>query len=296
MVDGVMANVVERMGWGLAIVVLGPGGCYFQVPAVSAPDLVALDQASLQVADDFQPGDDHEVVSLTRLAEHPEPPSHVRQGRSSRERSDRERSGDEWAQRRRLELDEQMRQHFPDWEGTWCPLVLSFDGRPVRLEPAPDVPFETGASIACDSTDWPTATTPWLVRDLDSSGTIDGGHELFGTGTRMPDKALATGGFAALGVLDGDGDGRIAPADPGWSSLALWSDRDRDRKSEPGELLSLDDAGVKAILLEHASEPQCDARGNCMIERSTFDWVDHEGDHQTGAIIDIHLACRRAQP
>jgi hypothetical protein len=97
-------------------------------------------------------------------------------------------------------------------------------------------------------------------------------------------------------VLDGDGDGRIAPTDPSWSSLALWVDRDRNRKTEPGELLSLEQAGVKTIVLEHTSEPQCDARGNCMIERSTFEWVDHEGAHRTGMIIDVHLACRRARP
>jgi hypothetical protein len=300
MVEAVMSSIVERVGWGLAIVVMGTGGCHLQIPEASAPDFVVLDQASTRVAADVQlqgyEEDEREVISLERHAERPEPPSRARPERSSRERPSRERTGEEWAQQRRIEIDEQIRQHFPDWQGSWCPLVLSFDGRPVRIEPAPNVPFETGGSVACASTDWPTATTPWLVRDLDSSGTIDGGHELFGTGTRMPDGTLAAGGFAALAVLDEDDDGRITPADPGWSSLELWRDRDRDRETDPGELLSLDDAGVRAIVLEHTSEPQCDARGNCMIERSSFEWVDHEGDHRTGAIIDIHLACRRAQP
>jgi hypothetical protein len=299
MVERVMSSVIHRVGWGLAIMGLGTGGCHFQIPAASAPGFVVLDQAPSRVAADVQPEDDvvddeREVVSLEWHAERLEPASHARHARSSRARSSQERSSEDWAQQRRIDFDEQMRRHYPDWESSWCPLVLSFDGQPVRLEPAPDVPFETGGSIACASTDWPTATTPWLVRDLDSSGTIDGGHELFGTGTRMPDGTLAPSGFAALGVLDDDGDGRIAPADPGWSSLALWRDRNRDRKTEPGELLSLDEGGVSEILLEHTSEPQCDARGNCMIERSTFEWVDPEGAPQTGAIIDIHLACRRA--
>jgi hypothetical protein len=296
MVEGIMSGVFERVGWSLAIVGLGTGGCYFQIPGAAAPGLVVLEPASVRVAADLPPGDDdgggeRETVSLVRHAERPQPPSRTRSARTSQERT-----GDEWAQQRRLELDQQMRRHFPDWEGSWCPLVLSFDGRPVRVEPAPDVPFETGGSVACASTDWPTADTPWLVHDLDGSHTIDGGHELFGTGTRMPDGTLAPSGFAALGVLDGDGDGRIAPADPSWSSLALWVDRDRNRKTEPGELLSLAHAGVRSIALEHTSEPQCDARGNCMIERSTFEWVDHEGAHRTGMIIDVHLACRRAQP
>jgi hypothetical protein len=289
-----MSSVVERLGWGLASAMLGASGCYFQIPEASPPNFVVLDQASRQLAADLHPeapvdGNEHEMLSLEQHAERSKPRARARPTRSSQEPS-----GEDWALQRRIEFDEQMRQHFPDWEGSWCPLVLSFDGQPVRLESAPQVPFETGGSIACASTDWPTATTPWLVRDLDASGTIDGGHELFGTGTRMPDATLATSGFAALGVLDADGDGSITAADPGWASLALWRDHNRDRKTEPDELLSLDEAGVRAIALEHTSEPQCDARGNCMIERSTFEWVDHEGDHQTGAIIDIHLACRRA--
>jgi hypothetical protein len=296
-----MVHVVAQVRWGLSIAALGAGGCYFQVPRASAPGFVVLDPASPRVAADAQPadddgGDEHAVVSLVRTDERREPPTRGRPARSSRPRSSHERTGEDWAQQRRMEFDAQMREHFPDWEGSWCPLVLSFDGQPIRLEPAPDVPFATGGSTPCGSTDWPTADTPWLVRDLDASGTIDGGHELFGTGTRMPDQSLAAGGFAALGVLDGNGDGRITAADPGWSSLGLWRDRDRDRRSAPDELLSLDDAGVRAIVLEHTRDPQCDARGNCMIERSTFEWVDHEGDRRTGAIIDVHLACRRAQP
>jgi hypothetical protein len=233
------------------------------------------------------------VVSLTRQALRPPSSSRARPVRSSRERTG-ERTGEEWTQQRRLELDEQLRRQFPDWQGTYCPLVLSFDARPVELEPDPTMPFATGGATPCAATDWPTATTPWLVRDLDASGAIEGGHELFGTGTRLPNGDLATGGFAALGVLDADGDGSLGPGDESWSSLALWRDHDRDRKAQPGELQSLADAGVRTIELEHAYAPQCDARGNCMIERSTFEWVDDAGGRRTGAVIDVHLACRRA--
>ena len=260
-----MADGIERVGWGVASVLLGAGGCYFQVPTPTAPDVVVLHQATHRVAGDRDRGD-------------------VGGG-----------EGKDAVPDRQLEYDAQMRRHFPDWQGSWCPLVLSFDGGPVRLTATPDVPFHTGGAVACASTDWPTARTPWLVRDLDASGTIDGGHELLGTGTRMPDEALAASGFAALAVLDGDGDGMLTPDDPEWSSLALWFDRNGNRKTDPGELQTLQEAGVEAIVVKHTSEPQCDARGNCMIERSTFAWVDHAGRPQTGAVIDIHLACRRAQ-
>lgn len=284
-----MPGVFKPVRLGLALVMLGAGGCYLQVPTAASPDLV-VNRASLQVtAADVEPEPDADE-HLERHASLPEPPWGYRPAPATQQ----ERSGEDWAKHRQLELDEQMRRQFPDWQGSWCPLVLSFDGRPVRFEPTPKLPFETGGPSPCASTDWPTASTPWLVRDLDANGTIDGGHELFGTGTRMPDQTLATSGFEALGVLDANGDGRITAADPGWSSLALWRDHDRDRKTGPGELQSLDDAGVRALVFTYTHEPKCDERGNCMIEHSTFEWVDHQGDHHAGAIIDIHLACRRA--
>lgn len=308
MVAGVMVSIVERAGWSLVFLGLGTGGCYFQVPEATTPGLLVLEPASRRVMADVEPtgeveiddgddhdGDDHDehaVVSLTRQATPPAPPP----SRGRPARASRERSGADWARQGRLEVDEQIRGHFPDWEGTWCPLVLSFDEQPVRLEPDPSVPFATGGPVACAATDWPTAATPWLVRDLDASGAIEGGHELFGTGTRLPNGTLATGGFAALAVLDADGDGSIGPSDDSWSSLALWRDHDRDRKAQPGELQSLADARVRAIVLAHAHAPQCDPRGNCMIERSTFAWVDDAGERRSGAVIDVHLACRRAPP
>ena len=51
-------------------------------------------------------------------------------------------------------------------------------------------------------------------------------------------RALA--GFEALAEFDGDGDGRITPADPRFAELALWSDGDDDRAGGLAELISAD--------------------------------------------------------
>jgi hypothetical protein len=188
-----------------------------------------------------------------------------------------------------------------DWEWEWCddcdtwdsgcPLVLSFDGQDVRAEPT-SAEFELGADGGCSRTDWPSAVTPWLVRDLDGNGTIDGGHELFGTATRMPDGSQAPNGFVALSVLDEDGDGWITPRDSAWSSLALWSDHDGNKRTDPGELQSLDEAGVIAISLDYFDDERCDDRGNCAVEHAPFLWKTDDGSTQQGTAIDIHLVCR----
>jgi hypothetical protein len=203
--------------------------------------------------------------------------------------------GVDWSRDRQTVFDDDMSRHFPDWQGSWCPLVLSFDGRPVTFAAADaDARFDAGGATACDTFDWPEPDTPWLVRDLDGNGTIDGGHELLGAGTRMLDGTFASNGFAALAALDDDGDGWITPTDAAWSSLAVWVDHNRNRKTDPGELQSLDDLGVKALAVDYSIDRACDERGNCMSERASFVWMGDAGTVQAGQIIDVHLGCRRS--
>jgi hypothetical protein len=170
------------------------------------------------------------------------------------------------------------------------PLLLSFDGAPIVLAASAGA-FDLDGTM-CVGTDWPSAATPWLALDRDGNGAIDDGSELFGSATVLASGARAPDGFAALTELDANGDGRITPQDPAWSRLRLWSDRDGDRVSRPDELSSLDARGVIAIDLRYTSEPRCDARGNCEIERAAFQWVDAAGAVHTGAIVDEHLRHR----
>ncbi len=65
------------------------------------------------------------------------------------------------------------------------------------------------------------------------------GHELFGSGTRLPDGRHASDGFAALEVFDSNADGVVDGADPRFAELMLWRDRDADRRSTLDELVDL---------------------------------------------------------
>lgn len=176
----------------------------------------------------------------------------------------------------------------PDYPEDACatPLVLRFDERPVEFV-ASARRFRMTAEDRCASTDWPTAATPWLAIDLDRSGSIDGGHELFGSGTAIG-PTWASDGFAALAVLDSDGDRQITPADARWGELLLWSDHDGDRRSGPWELEALGSRGVAAIDLGFVRAPgRCDRRGNCEIERASVRVRSGFAE-----VIDVRLACQ----
>jgi hypothetical protein len=176
-----------------------------------------------------------------------------------------------------------------DCGGSSTPLVLSFDGAQVGYESAGHR-FDLGPE--CAATDWPTAATPWLALDRDRSGAIEGGHELFGSATRLRGGGLADNGFTALQELDSDGDGRLTAADPGFAALVVWSDGDGDRRSTGFELQPVSSLGLVAIELGYASERRCDLRGNCEVERATFAYTDAIGRARAGEVVDVHLGCQ----
>jgi hypothetical protein len=157
------------------------------------------------------------------------------------------------------------------------PLVLAWEGAPVRFTEAPGA-FAIGVSAR---TQWVSAATPWLVLDADASGCIESEHELFGATDG------AANGFEKLARLDDDGNGRIDASDAAYARLALWYDRDQDRTCRPSELVSLAEAGVAAIELAYAPRPPAPG-GSFEGERGSF--VTSTGAR--GRVVDVYLAPR----
>lgn len=180
----------------------------------------------------------------------------------------------------------------PMWVEQECntPLVLSFDATPIEMIAAESTPMATfDISMrpdSCISTDWPTAVTPWLVVDLDGNGTIDGGHELFGSGSRLASGQHASNGFAALAELDADANEVVDGSDPRFGELMLWRDWDADRFSTPDELSPLIDSGVLSLPVEFDIDVSCDERGNCGVQRASFEHAAGMGE-----VVDVYLAC-----
>jgi hypothetical protein len=172
------------------------------------------------------------------------------------------------------------------------PLVLSFDDGPVTFTAEAGAAFDLTRAGVCHASDWPTARTPWLAIDLDGNGSIDDGSELFGSATKLSSGGFASNGFEALRELDADHNGAFDARDPAFAKVVVWTDRNLDRQSSPGELTSLEAAGVMSIDLRDHREVRCDARGNCEGERSGFAFVDAAGRALQGTVIDVYLPMR----
>jgi len=107
----------------------------------------------------------------------------------------------------------------------------------------------------------------FLAHDANHDGRINDGSELFGNRTLLPNGSVAPNGFAALAAYDrpengGTGDGVIDARDAIWTELKLWIDWNHNGISEPNELYSLEDWGVKQISLDYESLNRTDQFGN----------------------------------
>ncbi|MFT3707694.1 MAG: hypothetical protein QM817_08505 [Archangium sp.] len=173
------------------------------------------------------------------------------------------------------------------------PLVFSFDSSPVKFEQS-DRPFAFTPRVPVQS-DWPSAATPWLARDLNDNGRIDDGSELFGSNTRVGD-GIAKHGFEALAALDADGNGRIDAQDPAFRELVIWRDANGDRRSQRSELTSLGEERIDSIALTFTDQPKCDSRGNCERQRASFGFRDASGTKREGNVIDVWLKTSTLTP
>jgi hypothetical protein len=144
------------------------------------------------------------------------------------------------------------------------PIIVHLEGDELLLTGAAQgVEFDVNGDGTKEQVAWTRAGSAdaFLVLDRNGNGKIDDGKELFGSITIQP-PGEERNGFNALMPFDVTADSKIDTSDPIYRSLLLWSDRNHDGRSEPSELIDLDNAGVMSIGLAYEVGDRVDTHGN----------------------------------
>lgn len=161
---------------------------------------------------------------------------------------------------------------------------------------ADGVVFDISADGRQERVAWTEADSKiaFLAADWNENGAIDDGSELFGTRTLKRDGTRARNGFEALLDLDGGleaSDGKVDQNDALYGRLRLWLDRNHNGSAETGELLTLPQAGVRAIYTSYRMSRRVDRHGNRYLYAGSA-LVLQNGREKLRNVFDVLLMVR----
>lgn len=160
------------------------------------------------------------------------------------------------------------------------PLVFDLDGDGIEVSTLGDgVVFDIDGDGYEEQTAFATGDDAFLALDRNENGTIDSGRELFG------DQNGARNGLDELAKFDDNGDGVIDKQDSVYSQLLLFSDRNRDGRSQDAELQSLRESEIESIDLRQKDVAMQLASGNHVTQIASY--TRHSGE--AGLAGDVML-------
>lgn len=160
------------------------------------------------------------------------------------------------------------------------PIVLDLDGNGISLTSHADgAMFDITGRGESVKTAFVRGGDAFLAWDRNGNGRIDDGRELFG------DQWGACNGFEELAKLDDNGDGIISAADKAFGQLLLFRDNGNGR-SEPGELISLGEAGIAELHLGYVHVSMHASGGNRITQISSYRRTDGSMGHMADALLN----------
>lgn len=182
------------------------------------------------------------------------------------------------------DIIDQIKKSFDDAETIPSPIMLDLDGNGVETRRiGSGAYFDHASDGFAERTGWVGRDDGLLVRDLNGNGAIDSGRELFGSETLLANEQKAANGFEALRELDANNDGVIDANDAAFAELRVWRDANGNGRTDTGELLTLEEAGVKSINVNYITSSFVDAEGNAHRQTGSYTTVDG----QTRAATDV---------
>ncbi len=149
------------------------------------------------------------------------------------------------------------------------PIIVSARGSRIDLTSvAEGVNFDLNSDGIPERLPWTRgrSSDAFLAFDRNSNGSIDDGTELFGNYTPQS-HSDDPNGFRALAAFDeenlgGNRDGVIDASDDIFADLRLWVDRNHDGRSQPRELVPVEESEIVAFSLDYRESLRRDEHGN----------------------------------
>ncbi len=149
------------------------------------------------------------------------------------------------------------------------PIILDLDQDGIELTSARNgVQFDINGDGQSEQTAFATGDDAFLALDRNGNGAIDDGRELFG------DQHGSANGFEELAKYDSNYDGLIDEHDAVYDDLLLFSDTNKDGRSDASELRTLRQEGIASIALSYLKTNRLTSGGNRLAELGSFERFD----------------------